>query len=84
MVMLPLHWHIFIALFLLCRKFTSVNGHVFTHFPRRELCAEELPALPLEKCVSVNARRRKYAVHLHTQIICVGSTQKMCGKNVPV
>ena len=30
-------------------------------------------------------RREKYAVHfLHTQIKYVGSTQKMCGKNVPV
>ena len=32
---LRLHWHIFIAHFLLRRKFASVNGHFLTHFPRR-------------------------------------------------
>ena len=35
-----------------------------------------MPAIPPGKCVSVNVRRGKYAMHLHTQINCVGSTQK--------
>ena len=40
----------------------------------------DMPDFPLGKCVSVNARRRKCAVHLHTRIKCVGSTQKIFGK----
>ena len=41
----------------------------------------DMPAFPLGKCVSVNARRRICAVHLHTQIKCVRSTQKICCRN---
>ena len=41
----------------------------------------DTPAFPLGKCVSVNARRGKCAVHLRTaqwnvQMKCVGATQK--------
>ena len=40
--LLRLHWHIFIAHFLLRRKFANVNWHFLTHFPRRDVYAEKL------------------------------------------
>ena len=68
-LMLRLHWQIFIAHFLLRRKLASVNGHFLTLFPRRDVCAEKLWHASFstrKKCVSLNARRKKCAVHLHT------------------
>ena len=44
-LMLRLHWHIFIAHFLLRKEFASVNGHFLTHFPRRDVCAVKLTLL---------------------------------------
>ena len=62
------------------QKICQCNWTFLKHFQRMCLKAD-MPAFPLGKYVSVNARGRKCAVHLHTRI---KSTQKMCGKNVPV
>ena len=49
-----------------------------------DVCTEKLTCHLFTRKMRVNARRGKCAVHLHTRIKCVGSTQKMCGKYVPV
>ena len=81
--MLRLPGTFLLRIFRYAKKIASVNGHFLTHFPR--VCRKaDMPAFPLEKCVSANARRKKCAIHLHTRIKCVGSTQEMCGKNALV
>ena len=82
-VIYRLHWHIFIAHFLLRRKFASINGYFLTRSRRGDLCAVQMTCQLSHSENACNARRRKSAVHLHTQIKCVGSTQKMCGKTKP-
>ena len=73
-LMLRSYWQIFTIFtnFLLRRKFASVNGHLLTHFSRRDVCAEKLTRQIFGNCVCVNARRTKSATYLRTSRVCVG------------
>ena len=80
-VMLRLHWYIFIAHFIAhFRKFASVNEHFLTQFSAsRRLCRYgDIPAFPLRKRVSVNARLRKCAVHFTQANQNVSDRRKEC------
>ena len=66
--------HLYCAMYA-TQKICQRKWTPMTHFSREA----DMPVSPLGKCVSANGvRRKKCAVHLHTQIKCAASTKKMC------
>ena len=71
-----------------CKRATRKMCHISAHWSSAHTSSIQVAfAFAIENYLArcrIGRRRGKCAVHLHTQIKCVVSTQKMCGKNVPV
>ena len=84
-LMLRLHWHIFYCAFPATQKMCQCKCILLTHFSRGDVCDGKLTRqLFHSQNACKRATHKMCGAFTHAQMKRDGSTQKMCGKNVPV